>query len=226
MAGFSEDSFSFLRHLAENNNREWFAEHKHEYESSVREPALAFIEALAPSLKKISPNFEAKASKMGGSLMRIYRDVRFSKIKTPYKTNIGIQFRHELGKDVHAPGFYVHIEPSEVFIGVGMWHPDAIALKSVRNHIDTFPQSWSETMKGAAFNKHFHWAGETLKRAPKGYPMDHPMIDDLKRKDFIALANIPPELILEEDFSKIVQGYFELASPVMKELCRAVRVPF
>jgi len=226
MTGFSEDTLSFLRHLAENNNREWFAEHKHEYESYVREPAFALIDAVAPDLKKLSPHFEAKASKMGGSLMRVHRDMRFSKLKIPYKTNIGIQFRHEQGKDVHAPGFYVHIEASEVFIGVGMWHPDAVALKAVRNHIDTFAQSWSDTIKNNKFKQHFNLVGDTLKRAPKGYPMDHPLIVDLKRKDFIAVAQIPPELVLENDFSGIVMGYFELARPFMRELCRAVRVPF
>jgi uncharacterized protein (TIGR02453 family) len=223
---FTEHTFSFLRQLAEHNNRDWFAEHKQDYEKYVREPAFALIEAVAPDLKKLSPHFEAKASKMGGSLMRVHKDMRFSKLKIPYKTNIGIQFRHEQGKDVHAPGFYVHIEASEVFIGVGMWHPDAVALKAVRNHIDTFSQSWLDVTKNDKFNTHFNLVGDSLKRAPKGYPLHHPMIEDLKRKDFIAIAQIPPELVLEQDFSSIVMGYFELAQPFMKELCRAVRVPF
>lgn len=225
-AGFSEDTFSFLRRLAENNNRDWFNAHKLEYEACVRLPAFAFIEAIAPQLEKISPHFVAKASKMGGSLMRVYRDVRFSKNKTPYKTNIGIQFRHEQGKDVHAPGFYVHIEPSRVSIGVGKWHPDAPAMKLIRQHIDTFPQSWSDSQASEKFQKHFELGGESLKRAPKGYPQDHAMIDELKRKDFIAIAEIAPELALEDDFSDIVMGYFELGAPYVKELCRAVRVPF
>ena len=168
----------------------------------------------------------AKASKMGGSLMRVYRDVRFSKNKTPYKTNIGIQFRHEQGKDVHAPGFYVHIEPSRVFIGVGKWNPHADGLKMIRQHIDTFPQSWMDAQRETRFRKHFSLSGESLKRAPKGYPQDHPMIDELKRKDFIAIADIAPELVLEEDFADIVMGYFELGAPYVKELCRAVRVPY
>jgi len=223
---FNEDTYSFLRRLAENNNRDWFNEHKLEYEACVRQPAFEFIEAIALQLEKLSPHFVAKASKMGGSLMRVYRDVRFSKNKTPYKTNMGIQFRHEQGKDVHAPGFYVHIEPSRVFIGVGKWHPDAPALKLMRQHIDTFPQSWMDSHNSAKFQKHFSLSGESLKRAPKGYPQDHPMINELKRKDFIAIAEIPPELVLEEDFADIVMGYFELGSPFVKELCRAVRVPF
>ena len=226
MSYFTEDTLSFLRQLSENNTRDWFTEHKEDYEKQVREPAFSFIEAVAPQLAKISPHFVAKASKVGGSLMRVHRDARFSKNKQPYKTNIGIQFRHELGKDIHAPGFYVHIEPSEVFLGVGLWHPDAIALKGIREHIDTFPESWLQAKNSEKFNKHFSFVGDALKRAPKGYAVDHPMIEDLKRKDFIALSYIVPELCFEDDFADIVVDYFKLAEPLMKELCRAVRIPF
>jgi len=226
MTGFSDDTFSFLRLLAENNNRDWFAEHKDDYESMVREPAFAFIEAVAPRLKEISPHFVAKASKVGGSLMRVHRDSRFSKNKTPYKTNIGIQFRHEQGKDIHAPGFYVHIEAGEAFVGVGLWHPDAVALKAIRSHIDTFSAAWIEAISGDKFSRLFHFAGDAVKTAPKGYAKDHPMIEHLKRKDFIAIAQIAPELCLEEDFAEVVVDYFKLTTPLMGELCRALRVPF
>ncbi len=223
---FSEETFAFLRVLSENNSRDWFAEHKEEYEKQVREPAFSFIESVASQLQAISPHFVVKASKAGGSLMRVHRDVRFSKNKQPYKTNIGIQFRHQQGRDVHAPGFYVHIEPSEVFIGAGVWHPDAETLKLIRGHIDTFPESWKTSTSNDRFQKFFAFAGDSLKRAPKGYPSEHPLIEDLKRKDFIVLAQIAPELCLEHDFADIAAGYFRLAEPWMKELCRAVRVPF
>jgi len=226
MAGFSEGTFAFLRQLAENNNREWFAEHKGEYEALVREPAFAFIDAISPELHRISPHFVAKASKVGGSLMRVYRDARFSKDKTPFKTNVGIQFRHEQGKDIHAPGFYVHIEASEVFVGAGLWHPDVTALQGIRQHIDTFPQSWTDVKSDPKFQKLFHFAGDALKTAPKGFPKDHPMIEDLRRKDFIAISPVVPELCLEDDFSDIVMDYFKLTKPLMAELCRAVRIPF
>ena len=116
---FSKSTFKFLDQLAANNNRTWFEENKPRYESLIREPALEFIEAMAPALKMFAPHFRADPRKMGGSLMRVYRDARFSRDKTPYKTNIGIQFRHELGKDVHAPGFYVHISTAECFLAVG-----------------------------------------------------------------------------------------------------------
>ena len=101
---FTKSTFSFLDELAASNNRAWFEENKSRYESLVREPALAFIEAMEPALRKFAPNLRAEPRKVGGSLMRVFRDTRFSRDKTPYKTNIGIQFRHSLGKDVHAPG--------------------------------------------------------------------------------------------------------------------------
>ena len=106
---FSRATLKFLDELAANNNKAWFDENKPRYESLVREPALDFIEAMGPTLKTLAPHFRADLRKGGGSLMRVFRDTRFSHDKTPYKTNIGIQFRHELGKDVHAPGFYVHL---------------------------------------------------------------------------------------------------------------------
>ena len=122
--GFQPTIFQFLEELADNNNRPWFQENKRRYEREVLEPCLAFIRAFGPRLKKISRFFVASDRRIGGSLMRVYRDTRFAKDKTPYKTNVGIQFRHEFGRDVHAPGFYVHIAPDECFLAVGVWRPD------------------------------------------------------------------------------------------------------
>ncbi len=106
-------TFRFLTDLAKNNNREWFAENKDRFEGDLREPLLGFIEDFSEHLEKLSPHFEANARKVGGSLFRIFRDVRFSKDKSPYKTNAGVHFRHERAKDVHAPGYYLHLDPKE-----------------------------------------------------------------------------------------------------------------
>ena len=118
---FEPKLVKFLGQLSRNNNRDWFKENKTRYEAEVLFPALAFVEAFQPYLKKISPYFLAVPKRVGGSVMRIYRDTRFGKDKTPYKTNVGIHFRHEMGKDVHCPGFYLHIEPKECFLGAGIW---------------------------------------------------------------------------------------------------------
>jgi len=223
---FSEDTFAFLSKLGENNNRDWFNEHKPEYEQYVREPALAFIRAMRPELARFAPHFVAVDKKVGGSLMRVYRDVRFAKNKAPYKTNIGIQFRHEVGKDVHAPSFYLHIEAGEAFVGAGIWHPDGETLKKIRCYIDAHPTRWLDAMNNTAFKKAFQMGGDSLKRAPKGYPMDHAMIEDLKRKDFIAIAPLIPELILEDDLVGFIASYFETAQPLMQQLCRALGCKF
>jgi uncharacterized protein (TIGR02453 family) len=158
--------------------------------------------------------------------MRVYRDVRYSKNKMPYKTNIGIQFRHELGRDVHAPGFYLHIEAHEVFVGAGIWHPDGDTLKKIRSYIDAHPTRWEDGRDDVGFAKAYSLAGDSLIRAPKGYELDHPMIEDLKRKDFIGIAPLMPELILQDDLTGLISSYFETAKPFMQQLCRATGVPY
>lgn len=223
---FSENTFSFLKELAANNNRGWFNDNKERYESVVREPALAFIRAMAPELARFAPHFVAIDRKMGGSLMRVHRDIRYSRNKMPYKTNIGIQFRHELGKDVHAPGFYFHIEAHEVFVGAGIWHPDSETLKKIRAYIDAHPTRWQDGRDNAGFAKAYALAGDSLQRAPKGYAPEHPMIEDLKRKDFIGIAPLLPELLLQDDLVGLISSYFETATPFMQQLCRAVGVQY
>jgi len=223
---FSAHTFAFLEALAANNNRGWFQEHKREYERQVREPALAFIEAAVPGLAVIAPHFRADSRKMGGSLMRIYRDTRFSRDKSPYKTNIGIQFRHEAGRDVHAPGYYLHISAADCFVGVGIWQPPADALAMIRRAIDERPDEWLAARDDAAFRRWFSLSGDSLKRPPRGFALDHPLIDDLKRKDFIAMAELAPPLIEQEDFASIACDYFATATPLMRFLCRALQLPF
>ncbi|MDF1567344.1 MAG: TIGR02453 family protein [Spirochaetaceae bacterium] len=138
------DLFDFLRDLERNNDREWFAANKERYEESVRDPALAFIAAIGPELRKIVPHFQAIPRAQGGSLFRIYRDTRFGKDKTPYKTNTGLHFRHEAGKDAHAPGFYVHLAPGEVFFGAGLWRPAGEVVLSIRNLIVGDSEAWRQ----------------------------------------------------------------------------------
>jgi len=223
---FSEGTFNFLKELSVHNNRDWFKENKARYEQEVREPALAFIRAMQPELERFAPHFVAVDRKVGGSLMRTHRDVRFSKNKQPYKTNIGIQFRHEVGKDVHAPGFYLHIEAHEVFVGAGIWHPDSDTLKKIRIYIDAHSTRWEGGRDDSGFAKAYSLAGDSLIRAPKGFSPDHSMIDDLKRKDFIGIAPLMPELILQDDLVGLVSSYFETARPFMQQLCRATGVPY
>ncbi|HZD04000.1 MAG TPA: TIGR02453 family protein, partial [Longimicrobiales bacterium] len=141
MAGahFSPALFRFLQDLADHNDRDWFDANRHRYEEDVREPALRFILAFGPRLKEISPHFRADPRKQGGSLFRIHRNLRFQPDAPPYKTHTGIQFRHEAGRDAHAPGFYLHLEPGGCFVGVGTWRPDSTTLKVIREAIVADP---------------------------------------------------------------------------------------
>ena len=181
---------------------------------------------MAAPLAKLSPHFRAEPKKVGGSLMRIYRDVRFSKDKRPYKTNVGIQFRHEEGRDVHAPGFYFHVDLEEVFLGVGIWHPDSEPLKQIRKAIDKDPTSWKKAKSGKAFRDRYQLAGDSLKRPPKGYDAEHPLIEDLKRKDFIAIQSLDHDDLFDPGLVKNTIANFRAAKPLMAFLCRAVRVKF
>ncbi|MGI9611025.1 MAG: DUF2461 domain-containing protein [Acidimicrobiia bacterium] len=164
--------------------------------------------------------------KSGGSLMRIYRDTRFGKDKTPYKKNTGVHFRHFMAKDAHAPGFYLHIEPGENFMGVGLWRPETKVAYQIREHIDENQAEWRKATKGKRFADVFSLGGDSLTRPPRGFDEDHPYIDDLKRKDFIASARLTQRTIISGDFPKVFENSCKRAVPFMKFLCEAVGVPF
>jgi uncharacterized protein (TIGR02453 family) len=224
--GFGADALAFLSELATNNNRDWFNENKERYERSVRGPSLAFIEAIAPRLGRIAPLFVASARRSGGSLMRIYRDTRFSRNKQPYKTNVGIQCRHVLGKNVHAPGFYVHIEPGACFVGAGIWRPEADVLDAIRARIADAPHAWRRAKGAQGFAGRFELGGEQLKRMPRGYDATHPMAADLKRKDFIGMCSYDIGAITEPGFVDHVLDCFADARPLMRFLCAALELKF
>jgi uncharacterized protein (TIGR02453 family) len=218
--------FRFLRELAANNNREWFAEHKGEYEDVVRGPAMEFIAACQPLLHEISPHLVADPRKVGGSLFRIHRDVRFSKDKSPYKTSTGIQFRHEAGRDAHAPGFYLHLEPGQVFVGLGMWHPDPETAQRVRAAILADGAGWKRASRGKRFTEHFELAGESYKRPPAGVPREHPLLEDLLRKDFIATTRLKDNDVTGADFPRTCMGLCGRGKAFMQFLCQAIGVDF
>ncbi len=223
---FTPKLFAFLKDLAENNDRGWFKAHQDAYEEYVREPALEFINDFAIPLKKISPHFVADSRTVGGSLFRIQRDTRFAKDKTPYKLNTGMQFRHIAGKDAHAPGFYVHIEPGECFIGVGLWRPETKLAYQIRDAIVEDPARWKRASRGKRFTDTLELGGDSLKRPPRGYDEDHPLIEDLKRKDFIASTKITQKSVVSDHFMDDYADACKRAAPFMNFLCDAVGVPF
>ncbi len=199
-AHFSPRLFTFLRSLKRHNDRDWFKVNKDRYEEHVRDPMLHFIEDFGPRLEKISPHFLADARPSGGSLFRIHRDVRFSKDKSPYKTNAGAHFNHEAHRSAHAPGFYLHLESKEVFVAAGVWQPDSKSLTRIRLAIVEDPKRWKRVTASKSFLAAGALGGDSLKRPPAGFDKDHPLIQDLMRKDFCAVATLTEADACDPDF--------------------------
>lgn len=225
-AHFTEGLFEFLIDLRMNNDREWFRENKRRYDRDVKEPLLRFIEDFEPRLHSVSAHFIADARANGGSMFRIYRDVRFSRDKSPYKTQAAAHFRHEAGKTAHAPGFYLHLSPDEVYAGVGIWQPDSESLARIRNAIDADPGKWERAAKDEAFLQEFTIGGDSLKRPPKGFGGDHPYIQDLKRKDHIASVEFEREDVIAPGFIDDFADVCRQASAYMQFLTSALGLPY
>jgi uncharacterized protein (TIGR02453 family) len=225
--GLPRDFFAFFRELADNNERPWFEANKERFRASVQAPMSAFISAMAPRLAKISKHFIADPRPNGGSMFRIYRDVRFSRDKRPYKLHAACHFRHAAGKDVHAPGFYMHFAPDEVFFGGGMWMPPPDALARVRDAIVGKPSAWKAVKADKVFSATFGGVeGEALSRPPRGYDAAHPCIEDIKRKSFFAMHRSSVKVAQSAALPGEVASAFRAATPLMKFLCDAQAVPF
>jgi uncharacterized protein (TIGR02453 family) len=225
---FTPRLFAFLRELAENNEREWFKANQDRFEEQVRRPALDFIEDFSEPLYSISRHFTADARKVGGSLFRIQRDTRFSKDKTPYKTHVGMHFRHVATRDdVHAPGFYLHLEPSASLAAVGLWRPATHHANSIRQAIVDHPHRWRQATRSEPFTGLYGvLSGDLLKRPPRGFDPGHPLINDLKRRDFTASTRLRQADITSTGFMDTYAATVEAAAPLMRFLCEAIGLGF
>jgi uncharacterized protein (TIGR02453 family) len=225
---FKPAIFEFLKDLEANNEKQWWEANKGRYLSTVRDPALEFISGFAASLKSFSPHFVADPRTVGGSLMRPYRDMRFSKDMTRYKTNVGIQFRHEAGKDVHAPGIYVHIEPGACFAGVGLWAPATAVAHAIRRHINDNPDAWRSAAHTSVFEDVWSLGDPdgSLKRLPNQYDPEHPFVDDIRLKSFIASKPLSQRAVTSETFVDDLSADLERARPLAGFLCEAISLPF
>jgi uncharacterized protein (TIGR02453 family) len=221
MARLSRELFAFLAELRRHNNREWFNENKDRYLAEVRDPVLAFIASLAPGLAGVSRHISVDPRPSGGSMMRIYRDTRFSRDKTPYKTNVGIHFGLKAPRDFEAPGYYLHLEPGHVFMGAGIWHPGADALRVIRTAIVKDPRGW-KTASRVGLSDH----EATLKRPPRGVDPEHPLIDDLKRLSFTTGAEFTRQQACAPDFAPRYVATCRRATPLMRFLANAMGLGF
>lgn len=224
---FTPELFRFLRDLKRNNNREWFVAQRPRYEAVVRGPFLEFIGDLSPALRSISPHYIADPSPVGGSLLRMHRDIRFSRDKSPYKVWAAAHFRHRGdNQSMHGPGFYLHLEPGEVFAGAGLWHPDPASQTRIRRAILEDPAGWKGAVRSRRFLARWDLAGDSLKRPPRGFDPQHPLIEDLKRKDFLALCEFSQDQVCAPGFLARFVDACRRSATLMSFLTGAVGLPF
>lgn len=226
MTCFSPAALDFLAELAANNTREWFHANKHRYETLIRAPFLGLIQELAEPLRLLSPHYRADPRPLGGSLFRIQRDVRFSRSKQPYKTSAGARFFHTRGREVEAPVFYLHLQPGASFIAAGLWHPQPATLRRVRDFLVTSPQAWRQAAHRPAFGRHYALTGESLQRPPRGFDPGHPLIDDIRRKDFVASRSLGDTQMTASTLPATVATAFADLAPLVDYLCAALDLEF
>lgn len=219
---FQPSFFRFLKQLKANNNRAWFQANKERYETEVRNPLLDFIGDLGPSLRKVSKHLIVDNSPSGGSMFRIYRDTRFAKDKSPYKTHVAAQFRLSRSKDVHTPGYYLHLSPGEVFAGGGIWRPEPPVLAQVRDYLVHHPTAWKKVLADRKFKKHCTLEGEKLQRPPKGYDPEGEMIEYVKYKDFTFFTQFSEKEAGSPNFMDRYVEACAAGAPYMEYLCQAL----
>lgn len=220
---FNRRLYLYLEELSQNNNRLWFNDNKDRYVNDVRNRLSQFIVDMSPQLAKISSHIVADPRPMGGSMFRIYRDTRFSKDKTPYKTHAAVHFRHVVKKDVHGPGLYFHIGPEGNSIGGGIWHPPTPVTRDIRLYIDDHQKQWRAITWDATFVELFgEVQGDRLKRVPREFDADHPLGDILRLKDFYAMKSISRKEVTSARLIEEVTATYEALSPLMAFLSKAV----
>lgn len=220
---FSPRFFGFLSELERNNNREWFQANKARFDEQVMAPSVRFVAEAGGKLRAISPHITADAKPFGGSISRIYRDTRFSKDKRPYNTHVGIHFSHDgmKGGSEHLPGYFVHLEPKECAVYSGVWRPEGAALTGIRTAIMKKQADWKKSTKAP-----IELWGESLKRPPPGVPPHHPMVEDLKRKDFIGSLTVSRAQVTGPKFMEEFVAACNKMDPLNSFLAKAMGVPW
>ncbi|MBE0649598.1 MAG: DUF2461 domain-containing protein [Bacteroidales bacterium] len=206
-----KQALEFLRELKQNNNREWFIENKSRYESS-RKMIIQFLDQkMIPGLAAFDPSVQNIMGKQ--CLFRIYRDIRFSKDKTPYKTNFGASIGLA-GRKLQTAGYYLHIEPGNSFIGGGIYHPTSEELKAIRKEVYYSIDKLNKIRSNPDFKKVFgDITGDQLQRAPLGFPKDFPHLELLRFKDYLVMKSLTDEELLKPDLDQYLLGIFKLQKP-------------
>lgn len=215
-SGMPADALTFLRSLKKNNNREWFEKNKERFEHSVKEPFQSFLSDAAEKLSAFDKDITIDPKR---NIYRIYRDIRFSKDKTPYKTWIAASFTFKDGSRKTSAGYYVHIAADEIIIGGGLWAPLPEQLKNIRDAISTHPNELRKILGQKDFKKLFgEIEGESLKTIPQGFEKDHPAADLIKMKQFLCSITREPEVSSSPKFLKIAVDAFKVMTPFIRYL--------
>jgi len=205
-----KEILAFLKQLSSHNNRDWMQANKKEYERA-KEIFKQEIDKLIKGISQFDESVQGLEPK--DCIFRINRDIRFSKDKSPYKTNFGAAMM-EGGKKTSNPTYYLHVEPGKSFLAGGVYMPLPENLKKIRQEIDYNPQELKQVVESKPFKNSFGaMTGEQLKTAPKGYPKDHPNIEMLRFKSFIATRNISDHDLTDEDYMKDILGHFKVLYP-------------
>jgi uncharacterized protein (TIGR02453 family) len=198
------DLFSFFSKLKQNNNRDWFQSNKAEFKLLEGQVKLF--------MKEIEQNLQIHDKIEKAKMFRIYRDVRFSKNKTPYKTHFGLAFHRE--KPALRGGYYLHLEPENSFLGVGFWAPEKEDLQRIRKELEIDAEEYRQIMDNKAFKKHWgSLSGEEVKTAPKGFSKEHPNIDLIKKKQHVFIKNFSDQEVLSSDFIRVMDTHFQNIRP-------------
>ena len=215
-AGFPADALAFFRQLKKNNTREWFAEHKDRYEENVKQPMEALLATLSTKLRNVVPEIAIEPKK---AIYRIYRDTRFSKDKTPYKTWCAASFSHTGRDRKTAPGYYFHFNDKELGIGGGLYAPMPEQLKNIRAAIDRDHTQLLAILADKKFKKLFgELDGELLTRVPQGFDKEHPAAELLRRKQFLCWTTTDPKVITEEAFVDTLVTHITAMAPLVRWL--------
>lgn len=214
--GFPPEALQFLRRLKRNNNREWFLKNKETYEQKVKAPMVELVLALGREMQPIAPEMSWDPKR---AIFRIYRDVRFSADKTPYKTHIAAVFHFHRLEKLNGAGLYFHVSPSELEIAGGVYKPGSEELLAIRQHIAANHKRFRSIIEAPQFRKLFDelW-GEQLTRPPKGFAKDHPAIDLLRYKHFLADVTKPPDLAESPKLLPTLVTLFRAMMPMVRFL--------
>ncbi|MDQ3288699.1 MAG: DUF2461 domain-containing protein [Pseudomonadota bacterium] len=224
---FSDASFRFLRALARNNSREWFHENKADYEKHVRVPFQRLLGDLQPLLANVSTHYRSEPASVGGSLFRIHRDTRFAHDKTPYKSWQGARLFHERRREVESPSFHIHLQPGKCFVGAGLWHPQPDTLRRIRHFVLDNPEGWRTAAHQPAFRRRYQMDdSQMLVRAPRGFPQEFEFVEDLRRRNFVAIRSLEDDVLTGSQLLASLGRDLQGMAPFVDYLCAALDLEF